>query len=127
MTIPLLSTYPGENVVQKDTCTSMFIDKLFATIKTWKEPKCPGTDEWMQKMCYVYTGGEKMYTAEDFTWITPKTIAQSYKNARIRAGLTQRGLAYQIGVKPKQISRWENARCRPTYTNYLKLKEALNL
>ena len=55
MTIPLLSIYPGENVVQKDTCTSMFIDKLFATIKTWKEPKCPGTDEWMQKMCYVYT------------------------------------------------------------------------
>ena len=42
-------------MVQKDTRTSMFIDKLFATVKTWKEPKCPRTDEWMQKMCYIYT------------------------------------------------------------------------
>ena len=23
--------------------------------KTWKQPKCPPTDEWIKKMCYIYT------------------------------------------------------------------------
>lgn len=68
-----------------------------------------------------------MYTAEDFTWITPVTIAQNYKDARISAGLTQRDLADRIGVKPKQISRWENAHCSPTGANYKKLKNILSL
>ena len=33
----------------------MFIAALFATAKTWKQPKCPLTDEWIKKMWYVYT------------------------------------------------------------------------
>ena len=33
----------------------MFIAALFTTAKTWKQPKCPLTDEWIKKMWYKYT------------------------------------------------------------------------
>ena len=32
----------------------MFITALFTIAKTWKQPKCPSTDEWVKKM-YIYT------------------------------------------------------------------------
>ena len=53
--IPLLGIYPGKTVTQNDTCTPVFIAVLFTIAKTWKEPKCPSTDEWMRKMWYMYT------------------------------------------------------------------------
>ena len=40
---------------KKDTCTAMFIAALFTTAKTWKQPKCPSTYEWIKKMWYIYT------------------------------------------------------------------------
>ena len=33
----------------------MFITPLFTTVKTWKQPKCPSTQEWIKKMWYIYT------------------------------------------------------------------------
>ena len=33
----------------------MFIAALFTRAKTWKQPKCPSTDEWIKKMWYIYT------------------------------------------------------------------------
>ena len=44
-------------MVQKDTCTQMFIAVLFTIAKTWKQPKCPLTEEWIKKMWmwYIYT------------------------------------------------------------------------
>ena len=33
----------------------MFTAALFTVSKTWKEPKCPSTDEWLEKMWYIYT------------------------------------------------------------------------
>ena len=39
----------------KDTCTQMFIAALFTVAKTWKQPKCPLTGEWIKKMLYIYT------------------------------------------------------------------------
>ena len=44
--IPLLGIYPEKTRTQKDTCTPMFI----ATAKTWKQPKCPSTEEWVKKI-----------------------------------------------------------------------------
>ena len=40
---------------QKDTCTPVFIAVMFIIAKTWKQPKCPSTDEWIKKMWYIYT------------------------------------------------------------------------
>ena len=33
----------------------MLIAALFTIAKTWKQPKCPWTDEWIKKMWYIYT------------------------------------------------------------------------
>ena len=53
--IPLLGIYPGKTIIQKDTGTPMFIAALFTIAKTWKQPKCPLTDESIKKMWYIYT------------------------------------------------------------------------
>ena len=57
--IPLLGIYPGKTIIQKDTCTPMFIAALFIIAKTWKQPsKYPSTNEWIKKMwcvcVYIY-------------------------------------------------------------------------
>ena len=53
--IPLLGIYLDKTVIQKDTCTPIFIAALFTIAKTWKQPKYPSTDEWIKKMWYIYT------------------------------------------------------------------------
>ena len=53
--IPLLGTYLEKTVIWKDTCTPMSIAALFTKAKTWQQPKCPLTDEWI-KMWYIYNG-----------------------------------------------------------------------
>jgi hypothetical protein len=55
-TIPLLGTYP-ENVPtgKKDTCSTMFIAALFIIARSWKESRCSSTEDWIQKMWYIYT------------------------------------------------------------------------
>ena len=55
--IPLLGMCPEktETLIWKDTCTPIFIAALLTIAKTWKQPKCPSTDEWIEKMWYIYT------------------------------------------------------------------------
>ena len=57
--VPLLSIYLKKTkiLIQKDTCIPMFITALFTVAKTWKQPKCPSTDEQIKKMWYIYTVG----------------------------------------------------------------------
>ena len=51
--IALLATYPEKTLIQKNICTAMFLATLFTIAKTWKQPKCPTTDEWIEKMWYM--------------------------------------------------------------------------
>ena len=53
--ILLLGIYPEKTINQKESCTTMFIAALFAIARTWKQPKCPSTDEWINKMWHIYT------------------------------------------------------------------------
>ena len=54
--IPLLGIYPEEVPTgNKNTCSTMFIAALFIIARSWKEPRCPSTEEWIQKMRYIYT------------------------------------------------------------------------
>ena len=53
--IPLLSTYPEKTIIQKVSCTTMFIAALFTIARTWKHLKCPSTDEWIKKMWHIFT------------------------------------------------------------------------
>ena len=53
--IPLLGIYLEKTMIQKESCTTMFIAALFTIARTWKQPKCPSTDEWIKKMWCIYT------------------------------------------------------------------------
>ena len=53
--IPLLGIYPEKTIIQKETCTRMFTAALFTIARSWKQPKCPSTDEWIKKLWYIYT------------------------------------------------------------------------
>ena len=53
--ITLLGIYPEEIKTEKDTCTRMFTTVLFTIARTWKQPRCPLTDEWIKKLWYIYT------------------------------------------------------------------------
>ena len=52
--IPLLGIYPEKTIIQKEPCTTIFIAALFTIARTWKQPKCPFTDEWIKKMWHIY-------------------------------------------------------------------------
>ena len=53
--IPLLGMYPEKTIIQKESFTTMFIVALFTIARTWKQPRCPSTDEWIKKMWHIYT------------------------------------------------------------------------
>ena len=52
--IPLLVMYPEETKIEKDTCILLFTEALFTIARTWKQPRCPLTDEWIKKFWYIY-------------------------------------------------------------------------
>ena len=53
--IPLLGIYPEETKIEKYTCIPLFIVALFTIARTWKQPRCPSTDEWIKKLWCIYT------------------------------------------------------------------------
>ena len=54
--IPLLGIYPKDaDPYHKNFCSAMFIAVLFGITRTWKQPRCPSTKEWVKKMWYIYT------------------------------------------------------------------------
>ena len=53
--IPLLGINPEETRAEKGTCIPLFIVALFTIARTWKQPRCPSTDEWIKKLWYIYT------------------------------------------------------------------------
>jgi hypothetical protein len=38
-----------------ETTFNLHIAALFIIARSWKEPRCPSTEEWIQKMWYIYT------------------------------------------------------------------------
>jgi hypothetical protein len=42
-------------LLKKESCSTMFIASLFIIARSWKEPRCHSTEEWIQKMWYIYT------------------------------------------------------------------------
>ena len=60
--------YPEKTIIQTDTCTSVFIAALFTIARTWKQPRCPSTDEWI-KTWSIYT--KEWYSAikNEWNWV----------------------------------------------------------
>ena len=53
--MPLLGIYPKKTIIQKETCSPMFMAALFTIARTRKQPRCPLTEEWIKKMWCIYT------------------------------------------------------------------------
>ena len=82
-TIPLLGVYPEETRVEKETCIPLFIAALFTIARTWKQPRCSLTDEWIKKLWYIYTMKYYLAIKKDeimsfaATWMDIEIIIQS--------------------------------------------------
>ena len=81
--IPVLGIYPEETKIEKDTCIPLFIAALFTIARTWKQPRCPSTDEWIKKLWYIYMMGYYSATKRNafesvrMRWMNLEPIIQS--------------------------------------------------
>ena len=86
--IPLLSIYPEQAKVEKDTCIPLFIAALFKVARPWKQPRYPSTDEWIKKLWYIYTmeyySAIKRNTFQSvlMRWLNLEPIIQSEVNQK---------------------------------------------
>ena len=61
----------------------MFTAALFTIVRTWKQPKCPSSDEWIKTMWHIYTmeyySAIKRNEIELFVvrWMDPESVLQS--------------------------------------------------
>ena len=82
-TIPILGIYLEKTVIERDTYIPVFIAALLTIARTWKQPRCPLTDEWVKRLWYVYTmeyySAIKRNTFESvlMRWMNLKPIIQS--------------------------------------------------
>ena len=53
--IPLPGIHSEETKIERDTCIPLFIAALLTIARTWKQPRCPLTDEWIKKLWFIYT------------------------------------------------------------------------
>ena len=69
----------------------MFIAALFIVARSWKQPNCPSTDEWIKKMWYIYTMeyyssikrneiGSFVETSMDLETVIQSEVSQKEKN-----------------------------------------------
>ena len=66
----------------------MFIAALFTIARTWKQPKCPSTEEWIKKMWYIYT--MDYYSAIKRNEIMPFIMTWMYLEIVIQSEVSQR-------------------------------------
>ena len=86
--IPLLGIYPDKTFLKKDKCTLMFIAALFTIAKTWKQVKCPLTNDWIRKMWYIYT--MEYYSAIKKNKIMPFAATWMKLETLILSGVSQK-------------------------------------
>ena len=86
--IPLLSMYPEETKIEKDTYIPLFIAALFTIARMWKQRRCLSTDGWIKKLWYIYTmeyySALKRNTFESvlMRWMNLEPIIQSEVNQK---------------------------------------------
>ena len=93
--IALLGIYPNDTnvVIQRGTCTLMFIAAMSTIAKLWKEPRRPSIDEWIKKLWYIYT--MECYAAIKRNEILP--FATMWMELE--------------GIRPSEISQSEKDKC----------------
>ena len=113
--IPLLGIYSDKIFTKKDTCISMFIAALFTIAKTWKQPKCPLTDEWI-KIWYIYT-------MEYYSTIKKNKIMPFCSNtgrtwdSHTKWSKSERQIPYHLLVESNIWSKWSYLQNRNRLTD----------
>ena len=86
--IPLLGIFPEETKIERDTCIPLFTAILFTIATTWKQPRCPSTDDWIKKLWSIntmeYYSDIKRNAFESvlMKWINLEPIIQSKVNRK---------------------------------------------
>ena len=77
--IPLLDIYPEKTITEKYMYAPIFIAVLFTITRTWKQPRCPSTNEWIKKdvvHIYTYTLHIYIYKMEYYSAIKRMNLSQ---------------------------------------------------
>ena len=102
--IPLLGIYPEKTIIQKESSTTLFTAALFTIARTWKQPKCPLTDEWIKKMWHVYS--VEYYSAHN-CWRSPRRRKLRTKRASVKPNLNIYSFCGGLGLN---WHNWGNLR-----------------
>ena len=88
--ILLLGIYPKETQLKKNTCIPLFIAALFTIARTWKQPRCPSTDEGIRKLWYIctmeYNSAIKRNTSDSvlLRWMNLEPIIQGKVGQKLK-------------------------------------------
>ena len=64
----------------------MFTAALFTIARTWKQPRCPLTDEWIKKLSYIYTAVKRnTFESVLMRWMNLEPIIQSEVSQKEKA------------------------------------------
>ena len=114
--IPLLGIHTEETRIERDTCTPMFIAALFIIARTWKQPRCSSTDEWIRKLWYIYTmeyySAIKKNTFESvlMRWMKLEPIIQSEVSQKEKHQYSILTCIYGISKDGNDNPVWETAK-----------------
>ena len=73
-TIPQLGIYPEKTITERDAGTSIFAAAFFTITRTWKQPRCPLTDKWIQKLWYIHTMEYYLAIKKECIWVSPNEV-----------------------------------------------------
>ena len=96
----LLGIYPEKTTILNDKCIPVFIVTLLTIARTWRQPRCPLTDEWIKKMWYIYT--MEYYSAIQ---------KNEYESVRVR------------WMNQEPVIQWSNSEREKTNTVYMKSRK----
>jgi len=68
--VPFLGIYPEETKIERDIYIPLFIAALCTIARTWKQPRCPSTDEWIKKLWYIYTMEYYSAIKKECIWVS---------------------------------------------------------
>ena len=89
-----MGMYPEKTLIQKDTCTPMFMAALFTIAKTWKQPTCPSIEERIKKIWNTHT--MEYYSALKKDEVTPFATTWMNLEIIILSEARQRKISYDI-------------------------------
>ena len=98
---PLLGIYPDKTIIWKGTCTPVLVAALFTKARTWKQPKCPSTEQCIKKMWCVYSVTKKNELSR---WWSRRTCAHLLQELQNYSSLLNNHQQENAGSHQKKIS-----------------------